>query len=79
MLTNFNRHSRFNSFIKANEYNGYGIQKEGFSETERLNFQAYANYSKQIGDHDLNIVVGTDYMKDKAELLFGLSNGCFFR
>ncbi len=65
MLTNFNRHSRFNSFIKANEYNGLRDTEEGFSETERLNFQAYANYSKRIGDHDLNIVVGTDYMKDK--------------
>lgn len=65
MLTNFNRHSRTNSFIKANEYNGLRNTEEGFSETERLNLQAFANYSKAIEEHDFDVVVGTEYMKDR--------------
>jgi len=64
MLTHFNRHTRGNSFIKANEYNGLRPTEESFSETERLNFQAFANYNKRFGVHDLDIVVGTDYMRD---------------
>lgn len=64
MLTNFNRHTRGSSFIKANEYSGLRETEESFSETQRLNFQAYANYTKKFGHHDLNIVAGTDYMRD---------------
>ncbi|WP_461534068.1 SusC/RagA family TonB-linked outer membrane protein [Sinomicrobium sp.] len=72
MLTNYNRHTRNSSFIKANEYNGLRPTEEAFSETHRLNFQAYANYSKKFGDHEIDAVVGTDYMKDKYNA-FGAS------
>lgn len=65
MLTNYNRHTRNHSFIKANEYNGLRNTEEAFSETSRLNFQAYANYSKTFGEHDFEAVVGTDYLMDK--------------
>lgn len=64
MLTNFNRHTRAHSFVKANEYNGLRETNESFSETNRINIQAYANYSKQFDLHDLDVVLGTDYTKD---------------
>lgn len=64
MLTNHNRHTRGHSFIMANEYNGLRPTDESFSETNRLNLQAYANYNKSFGDHDLDLMVGTDYMRD---------------
>ncbi len=67
MLTNFNRHTRGSSFIKANEYNGLRETSENYSELQRVNFQAFANYSKRLNQHDLNLVVGTDYTKDNLD------------
>lgn len=64
MLTNFNRHTRGSSFIKANEYNGLRNTSESFSETQRLNFQAFGNYMKSLGDHDFDVTLGTEYMRD---------------
>ncbi|MGN6418078.1 MAG: SusC/RagA family TonB-linked outer membrane protein [Pseudobacter sp.] len=64
MLTNFNRHTRGSSFIKANEYNGLRNTSESFSETQRLNWQAFGNYMKSIGDHDFDVTLGTEYMRD---------------
>src|SRR5690606_11557799 len=46
-------------------YNGLRNTDEGFSETSRINFQAYANYSKTFGDHDVEAALGTDYLMDK--------------
>ncbi|MCB0743917.1 MAG: SusC/RagA family TonB-linked outer membrane protein, partial [Ignavibacteriae bacterium] len=65
MLTNYNRHTRAHSFVKANEYDGLRPTDESFSETNRLNLQAYLNYSKDFGNHDFDAVVGTDYMYDR--------------
>ena len=67
MATNFNRHTRSYSFVKANEYNGLRETYEGFSETQRLDLQAYLSYSKHLNNytHNINATVGTDYMKDK--------------
>lgn len=66
MATNFNRHTRSHSFIKANEYNGLRDTDEGYSETQRLDLQAYANYNKRFNEvHNVSATIGTDYMKDK--------------
>lgn len=64
MLTNFNRHTRAGSFIKGNEYNGLRNTSESFSETQRLNWQTYGNYKKSIGEHDFDVTLGTEYMRD---------------
>lgn len=64
MISNFNRHSRYSGFVKANEYDGLRETIENFSETNRLNFQAFANYTKRFGQHNLDLVLGTEYTKD---------------
>jgi len=66
MATNFNRHSRASSFIKANEYDGLRTTTESFSEVQRFDFQAYVNYNKRFGKlHNLSATLGTDYLKDR--------------
>jgi TonB-linked SusC/RagA family outer membrane protein len=64
MISNFNRHTRYSGYIKANEYNGLRETTENFSETNRLNVQAFGNYTKSFGEHNLDLVLGTEYTKD---------------
>jgi TonB-linked SusC/RagA family outer membrane protein len=65
MLTNFNRHTRGYNFQKANEYVGLRETNESFSELNRLNLQAFANYKNKWGNHNFEAVIGTEYMKDR--------------
>lgn len=67
MATNFNKHTRSHSFVKANEYDGLRSTTESYSETQRLDFQAYLNYNRRFNNmHNVSATVGTDYMKDKV-------------
>lgn len=70
-FTNFNRHTRGSSFEKFNEYNANGIRptSESFSELNRLTFQAYGNYKKKINRHSFDVMLGTEYMSDRANNL----------
>ncbi len=67
-FTTHNRHTRSNFYVKNNPTTGANVRpmKEGFSETNRVDFQTYANYKKLFGKHSLDLVAGYDYMKDKV-------------
>ncbi|WP_295939778.1 TonB-dependent receptor [uncultured Alistipes sp.] len=68
-FSNHNRHTRSHFFVKNNPTTGTNIRptKEGFSETNRMDFQTYLNYKKTFGgDHNIDILGGYDYMKDKV-------------
>ncbi len=64
--TNFNRHTRSSSYIKGNAVTSLRDTREGFSELNRLNVQAYLNYKKTFNnDHQVDILAGHDYNYDK--------------
>lgn len=66
---NHNRHTRSFFYVLDNPTTGSSIRpmKEGFSETNRMVFQAYANYTESFGGmHHLDIVAGYEYMLDKV-------------
>lgn len=69
-ITNHNRHTRSNYFIKGNAISNLRETHEGFSETNRLNFQTYLNYKKTLNtDHQLDLLGGYDYTYDKLNSL----------
>ena len=67
-FSNHNRHSRSHFFVKNNPTTGTNIRptKEAFTETNRMDFQTYLNWKKTFAeDHNIDVVAGYDYMKDK--------------
>ena len=67
-FTNYNRHTRSYFYVEDNPTTGSNIRpmKEGFSETNRMDFQAYADYKGTFGNgHRLGAVAGYEYMLDK--------------
>ncbi len=69
-LSNHNRHTRSNSFLKANAISTLRETREGFSELNRVNFQTYLNYKKSLANkHRLDILGGYDYNFDKVNSL----------
>lgn len=69
-ITNHNRHTRSNGFIKGNAISMLRETDEGYSETNRLNFQTYLNYKKKIENvHDIDLLAGYDYTYDKVNSL----------
>lgn len=68
-FTNYNRHTRSHFYVKDNPTTGSSVRpmKEGFSETNRVVFQAYGDYGKTFGGgHRLDAVAGYEYMLDKV-------------
>lgn len=66
-FTNHNVFNRGNSFIRGNAISMLRETSESFSEANRVNFQAYANYKKYIRDeHKIDLLAGYDYNYDKA-------------
>lgn len=66
---NHNRHTRSFFYVRDNPTTGSTVRpmKEGFSETNRMDFQAYANYTRSFGGaHRLDAVAGYEYMLDKV-------------
>lgn len=51
-FTNYNRHTRSYFYVEDNPTTGSNIRpmKEGFSETNRMDFQAYADYKGTFGN-----------------------------
>ncbi|MFT4094160.1 MAG: SusC/RagA family TonB-linked outer membrane protein [Niabella sp.] len=69
-ITSHNRHTRSNYFIKGNAISSLRETGEGYSETNRLNFQTYLNYKKKIKDvHEIDVLGGYDYTYDKVNSL----------
>jgi len=69
-LTNHNRHTRSNFFMRGNAISNLRETHEGYSEVNRLNFQAYLNYKKTFNaDHQVDLLGGYDYMYDKVNSL----------
>lgn len=68
-FTNYNRHTRSYFYVRDNPTTGSSVRpmKEGFSETNRMVFQAYADYGRRFGGgHRLDVMGGYEYMLDKA-------------
>ncbi|WP_286846700.1 MULTISPECIES: SusC/RagA family TonB-linked outer membrane protein [unclassified Proteiniphilum] len=69
-ISNHNRHTRSNSFIKANAISTLRETREGFSELNRVNFQTYLNYKKSFADkHRIDLLGGYDFNYDKVNSL----------
>lgn len=69
-LSNHNRHTRSNSFLKGNAISTLRETREGFSELNRMNFQTYMNYKKLFDNkHRFDILGGYDYNYDKLNSL----------
>lgn len=69
-ITNHNRHTRSNFFMRGNAISNLRETHEGYSEVNRLNFQTYLNYKATFnGDHQVDLLGGYDYMYDKVNSL----------
>ena len=68
-LSTYNHHYKFDSFTKANEFNGLRPTKSEFNELERNKLEAYGTYNKTIESHSFSLMGGYSYQKDKRETL----------
>ena len=68
-LSTYNHHSKFDSFTKANEFNGLRPTKSEYNELERNKLEAYGTYNKTIENHSFSVMAGYSYQKDNRETL----------
>lgn len=75
-FTEHNRHTRTNTFLKANAVSSQRQMTETFSETNRIDFQTYLNYNHGFkSGHNLDVVAGYDYMYDRLNSLSAATIG----
>ena len=66
-LSTYNQHMRFDSFEKANEFNGLRTTTSEYSELMRNKLDFFLKYSKQIKDNSFSLMLGYSYQKDKNQ------------
>jgi TonB-linked SusC/RagA family outer membrane protein len=74
-LSTYNHHYKFDSFTKANEFNGLRPTTATFNELERNKLEAYATYNKNIGRHSFSVMGGYSYQKDDSQAMSASANG----
>lgn len=68
-LSTYNHHSKDDSFMKANEFNGLRPTTSSFGELNRNKLEAYGTYNKSILDHSFSVMAGYSYQRDKNQAL----------
>jgi TonB-linked SusC/RagA family outer membrane protein len=74
-LSTYNHYHKFNSFTKANEFNGLRPTTATFGELERNKLEAYVTYNKSIDSHSFSVMGGYSYQKDNNEAISASANG----
>lgn len=68
-LSTYNHHSKDDSFMKANEFNGLRPTTSSFGELNRNKLEAYGTYNKSILNHSFSVMAGYSYQRDKNQAL----------
>ncbi|MDR1091496.1 MAG: TonB-dependent receptor [Prevotella sp.] len=74
-LSTYDHHYKFDSFVKAHEFNGLRPTTATFNELERNKLEAYGTYNKTIGNHSFSVMGGYSYQKDNSEDMSASANG----
>lgn len=74
-FSTYNHQTRFDSFEKANEFNGLRPTYAASNELTRNKFEAYLTYNKTIKDHSFSVMGGYSYQADDAQTLNARATG----
>ena len=64
-IANHNSYKNSYQYLAGNAISQNRQTYEGWSQTNRLSFQAHVDYNKSFGDHNLSAMVGYDFLKRK--------------
>lgn len=74
-MSTYNHHSKFDSFQKANVFNGLRPTYSSFYELTRNKLESYLTYSKLIKEHSLSVMGGYSYQVDDVQSLDASATG----
>ena len=64
-IANHNSYKNSYQYLAGNAISQTRQTYEGWSQTNRLSFQAHVDYNKSFGDHNLSAMAGYDFLKRK--------------
>jgi len=74
-MSTYDYHKKFDSFEKANEFNGLRPTVSDYAELSRDKIEAYGTYSKRIGDNSFSAMGGYSYQKTKNQSMYASVTG----